>query len=60
MFDRLKKLSYVQAAEAHKRTKAALEQVLDDLRGLLLPKKEKADEILKEVRQRENRDWMDN
>ncbi len=53
MFDRLKKLSYVQAAEAHKRTKAALEQVLDDLRGLVLPKKEKANEFLKEVGQRE-------
>jgi hypothetical protein len=36
-----------------------LEQVLADLRGLVLPKKEMADEFLKEVGQREKRHWMD-
>ncbi len=49
-----------RAAEAHKWTKAVLEQALDDLRGLVLLKKEKADEFLKEVGQRENRHWIDN
>ncbi len=50
----------IQAAEAHKWTKAVLEQVLADLRGLVLPKKEMADEFLKEVGQREKCQWMDN
>jgi hypothetical protein len=39
--------------EAHKWTKA----VLDDLRGLILPRREEADEFLRE--QRQKRHWMD-
>ncbi len=50
----------IQVAKAHKWTKAAPEQALNDLRGLVLPKKEKADKFLKEVGQREKCHWMDN
>jgi hypothetical protein len=49
----------MRTAEAHKWTTAALEQTLDDLKGLILPRKEDADEFLKGEEQRQRHHWMD-
>jgi L-rhamnose isomerase len=56
---RLAEEAIIRTAKVHKWTKTALEQALDDLRGLVLPRKEEADEFLKEQEQRQKHHWMD-
>jgi C4-dicarboxylate-specific signal transduction histidine kinase len=50
--------SVVRTAEAHERTKAALEHALDDVRGLALPRREEADHFLREEEQEQSSKWM--
>ncbi len=47
------------AEEAIIRTKAVLEQALDDLEGLVLSRREDADEFLRGEEQRQKRHWKD-
>jgi hypothetical protein len=48
----------VRTTEAHKWTKAALERVLDDVRGRALPRREEADHFLREEEQEQRSIWM--
>jgi hypothetical protein len=47
-----------RTAEAHKWTKAALERALDDVRGRTLPRREEADQFLREEEQEQRSKWM--
>ncbi len=48
----------VRTAEAHKWTKAVLERALDDVRGRALPRREEADQFLREEEQEQRSKWM--
>jgi hypothetical protein len=48
----------VRTAEAHRWTKAALDRVLDDVRGCALPQREEADHFLQAEEQEKRSKWM--
>jgi hypothetical protein len=55
---RLAEEAIMRTAEAHKWTKAALDRALDDVRGRTLPRREEANQFLREEEQEQRSRWM--